>query len=272
MRMMKELKEEIYLAGSFYDFRDKIISSLPEFNFSDPRIHRQHSIATLVEDDINEAIKCPVLLACFPKGKSRGTMTYAEIGASRTRGNCIIIADETGQRDSFLDSVSDYKIGSIGEAIDFLKNNKLERNPSKTIIKKQKNSEGLDIFLAANKEYFGEIEKIEQDDKRITHYDDLKGLADFGKFDLTVIHFPKGVEIDRKAVFFAGMSYALEIPVISIEENPVPYPPLLGLARRVFYERKPALYYLNNLTERDSLKIDNEARLMYDIFKKFNTK
>ena len=115
-------KKKIYLAGSFLNFRDKIISELGyKYEFADPRKNRQHSIATLVVDDMGKAKECPIMLACFPKGNSRGTMTYAEIGGSRAKGNYIIIADETDKRDEFLDSISDSKLNSIDDAINFLK-------------------------------------------------------------------------------------------------------------------------------------------------------
>lgn len=107
-------KSKIYLAGSFYDFRDRIISELGDsYEFSDPRNNRQNAIAANVEDDINSSLSCPIFLACFPKGKSRGTMTYAEAGASRTKGNYMIIADETGQKDNFLEKIVDNSFDSI---------------------------------------------------------------------------------------------------------------------------------------------------------------
>ena len=263
-------KKKIYLAGSFLDFRDEIISELGyKYEFSDPRKNRQHSIATLVVDGMKGAEECPILLACFPKGNSRGTMTYAEIGGSRAKGNYIIIADETEKRDNFLDSISDYKPNKIKDAIHFLKNNNPRRDASRAIIKKQSKDNKLRIFLATNINDFKEIEQVYQNDEnKILMYGSFGNLKDFGNVDLTVAHFPKGKDRDRKAIFLMGMSYALEASSITVDENMVLYPPLEGLARRNFKDKKPALDYLMRLK---SLEIQKESKVYYWVDKKYKS-
>ena len=262
-------KKKIYLAGSFLDFRDRIISELGyKYEFADPRKNRQHSIATLVVDDMGKAKECPIMLACFPKGNSRGTMTYAEIGASKSKGNYIIIADETDKRDTFLDNISNYKLNKIDDAINFLKNNNLGRGPSRAITKKQNKDNKLRIFLATNINYFKEIEQVYQNENKILMYGSFENLKDFGNVDLTVAHFPKGGNRDKKAILFMGMSYALKIPVVMIEENPIIYPPLAGLPRRIFTKKEIALDYLLRL---DSQEIQDEAKVMYSLFQKYNS-
>ena len=262
-------KKKIYLAGSFFGFRDKIISELGyKYEFADPRKNRQHSIATLVVDDMGKAKECPIMLACFPKGNSRGTMTYAEIGGSRAEGNHIIIADETDKRDQFLDDISDYKPNSIEVAINFLKENNPGRDPSRAITKKQNKDNKLRIFLATNINYFKEIEQVYQNENKILMYGSFENLKDFGNVDLTVAHFPKGGNRDKKAILFMGMSYALKIPVVMIEENPIIYPPLAGLPRRIFTKKEIALDYLLRL---DSQEIQDEAKVMYSLFQKYNS-
>ena len=263
-------KPKIYLAGSFFDFRDKIISALPEHKFSDPRKHRQHSIASLVEDDMNEAKECPILLACFPKGKSRGVGTYAEIGASLVTGNYIVIADETESSDDFLESIADYKTKSIDEAIEFVKYSWYNMLPNTEVKKKQTKENGkLNVLITTNKDCFSEVNEIEQNGKKIFYVDNLENIEDIGKMDLTLTCLEKGADIDRRAVAFMGMAYALEIPNILVEENPVAYPPLLGFARRVFTSKEIAFDYLSQLK---SQKIDDEAKIMYGLFKKYNVK
>jgi len=262
-------KKEIYLAGSFFGFRDKIISELSyKYKFADPRKNRQHSIATLVVDDMVGAEKCPIMLPYFPKGNSRGTMTYGEIGGSRAKGNYIIIADETEKRDDFLDSISDYNPNSIEDAINFLKENNPGRDPSRAITKKQNKDNKLKIFLATNINYFKEIEQVCQNENKILMYGDFENLKDFGNVDLTVAHFPKGENRDKKAILFMGMSYALKIPVIMIEENPIIYPPLAGLPRRIFAKKEIALDYLLRL---NSQEIQDEAKVMYSLFQKYKS-
>ena len=262
-------KKKIYLAGSFFDFRDKIISELSyKYEFADPRRNRQHSIATSVVDDMKGVEECPIMLACFPKGKPRGTATYAEIGGSRAEGKYIIIADETDKRDNFLDSISDYNPDRIEDAINFLKNNNPRRDPSRAITKKQNKDNKLRIFLATNINYFVDIEKVYQNDEnKILMYGDFGNLKNFGNVDLTVAHFPEGKDRDRKAIFFMGLSYALEIPSIVIDENIVLYPPLEGLAKRNFPYKPAGLDYLVNLK---SLEIEKESKVYYWVSDKYN--
>ena len=73
--MTEEINKKIYLVGSYHGFRDKIIQSLPDLRFADPRKHRQSSTAKLVIDDLEQAENCPITLAVFPKGKSKGVMS-----------------------------------------------------------------------------------------------------------------------------------------------------------------------------------------------------
>ena len=263
-------KKKIYLAGSFFDFRDKIISELSyKYEFADPRKNRQHSIATLVVDDMDKAEECPIMLACFPKGNSRGTMTYAEIGGSRSEGNYIIIADETDKSDEFLDSISNSNLNSIDDAINFLKNNNLGRDPLRAITKKQNKDNKIRIFLATNINYFKEIEQIYQNDEnKVLMYGSFGDLKNFGKADLTVAHFPEGGNRDKRAIFFMGMSYTLKIPIVMIEENPIIYPPLAGLPRRIFTKKEIALDYLTRL---NSQEIQDEAKVMYSLFQKYKS-
>jgi len=273
------MANKIYLAGSFFDFRDKIISSLPEFDFSDPRKHRQHSIASLVEDDMEEAKSSRVLLACFPKGKSRGTMTYAEIGASKTAGNMLIVADETSEPD-FLTQLADKYFCSIDKAIDFIKNGLFQRinesdehmPPEYFDMKKANSDEKFRIFLSSSRENFPFLSEIKENGKKIIAPEDMESLEDLGRMDLTLTYLKKGMPIDRRAVFFMGMAYATEIPNILIEENPVAYPPLLGLARRVFSGKNGQYAAADYISQLESQEIDKEAKIMYELFKTYNTK
>ena len=263
---MANAEKRIYLAGSFYDFRDKVIESLPEIKFSDPRTHRQNSIAQLVEDDMKDAVECPIMFACFPKGKSRGTMTYAEIGAARAKGNYIIIADENEQIDYKLNEMADVKFNKIEEAIEFIKNVECEKNRNE-IVKKHLD-DNFRIFLTTTPEYTTGLEKIAQNGKKIVTCKNIESVEDCSHMDLTVAHFPRGLKRNKQAVFFMGMSYSMSIPICILDENPIIYPPLAGLARRIFTQKEPFLDYLNMLK---SQKIDDEAKVMYQLFEKYKS-
>ena len=262
---MTDNKKRIYLAGSFYDFRDKIIKALPDFEFADPRNHKQHAIATFVVDDMREAEECPVILACFPKGEKRGMGTYAEIGAARVRGNYIIIIDENGQNDYQLSQIADANFKSTDDAIDFLKNNEYGRDSSKEIVKKSV-GDGFRIFWATAPEYTKGLEKIVQNGKKIVTPKDLESIEDFGRMDMTVVHFPSGLDRDNHAALAMGMAYALQTWVCMLDEQPVLYPPLIGISKRVFTKKEPFLDYLSQIK---SLDVDEEAQLIYRLIEKY---
>ncbi|MFH1249123.1 MAG: hypothetical protein V1660_03135 [archaeon] len=260
------MNNKIYLAGSFFDFRDRIISQLSGYEFSDPRKHRQHAISATVEDDMKEAQECPIVLACFPAGKTKGTMTYAEIGASKINGNYLIVADETDEPDNLLDSVSDIKVSSIDHAIRLIKSNTEFKSKQNKIEKKE--NRGLKVLIATNNNFYQEAKRLNSDRKTIVNINNIKKLEDLADIGLTVVNFPKGEKRDKKSIFFMGASYSLKIPVIMIDENPIIYPPLAGLSRRIFTKSNVALDYLENI---NSQEIDNEAKLMYDLFKKYKS-
>jgi len=263
---MAEAKKRIYLAGSFYNFRERIISALPDFDFANPITHRQNSIAQLVEDDMKAAEECPVMLACFPKGKSRGTMTYAEIGAARAKGNYIIIADENEQQDYDINKIADVKFGKIDDAIEFLKNATYEKSGNEIV--KKISDDNFRIFLTTTPGYIKGLEKIVQNGKKIFTFKDMESVEDFGRMDLTAVHFPRGLKRNRHAIFVMGMSYSLGTPICMLDENPIIYPPLAGLARRIFTQKEPFIDYLNMI---QSQKIDDEAKVMYQLFEKYKS-
>ncbi len=99
-------------------------------------------------------------------------------------------------------------------------------------------------------------------------YGSFSNLKNFGNVDLTVAHFPEGGNRDKKAILFMGMSYALKIPIVMIEENPIIYPPLAGLPRRIFTKKEIALDYLIRL---ESQEIQDEAKVMYSLFQKYKS-
>lgn len=84
-----------------------------------------------------------------------------------------------------------------------------------------------------------------------------------------MVHFPKGEEINRQACFFMGIAWAYDISIALIEENPIPYPPLQAVARRHFRNLEPAFEYISRF---ETIAINQEAVLMYDLFEEFNTK
>ncbi|MBN1376800.1 hypothetical protein JW949_00520 [Candidatus Woesearchaeota archaeon] len=277
---MGEIKPEIYLVGSFYGFRDKLIEALPEYPLRDPRNHRQSCIAKLVIDDMNAAENCPVLLAVFPKNKDRGTATYAEIGASYAHGNYIIIVDEEDghkKEDVLLRKVADKYFTDSEKAINFLNNGfELTNKPKKKIKSKYPvNSQGI---IPVKKVYFcgeisGELSDIIDElsekqprkefiKKSEDTHEDFKKIA---TYDLIVANFPKNKWWDRHAFFMIGGAYAHDISVLSVENKKLRYPPLQALVRRSTNSIQNMKKYLEEVND---LNVNKEASFMYDAFKR----
>lgn len=270
--MPEENKGKIYLAGSYNsNFRDKIINALPDHDFADPRKHRQFSIATIVVDDMAEAEECPILIANFPKGKPRGVMTYAEIGASRMDGHYIMVADENEQKDLFLQEIADEHFSSIDKIIDFIgSNNKTLKSRYEPVPKKEKMDKIETVFLASNPRNIPGIPVLKKDGFNVLTPETMTDLKEFKDVDLNVVYFPEMGNWERKAVFFMGAAYALRMPTLMIDEKKWSYPPLNGLARRIARCPEPVPDYWDKLGEKRTLETEIESRICYDLFAKYD--
>jgi len=265
--------DKIYTIGSFSGWRDEVEGKLSEnYELDDPRKHSQSSIARLVTDDMNSAMNCPVSLIYTPRGKRAGTMSYAELGASWAMGNTIIAVDENTREDELISKISSYSFENFDDATWWLNNPGYNDNREGLEVRDRTESrepyEG--VLFAGNYNGIGNI--AEMLGKKKTFLGNMLELEKFdsihNQIDLIVANFEKGH--DKKALFYMGMGYALKIPTILVEGNSVPYPPLLGLARRVLVgdKRHEQLnYYLENLK---SQHISDEAVVYYNLMKKFD--
>jgi hypothetical protein len=273
MSKMEKNEKKIYLIGPFGDFRDKIIKELPEYSFSDPRRHHQANVAEMVSSDMNDAEECPISLAVFQK--SRGVMSYAELGGSAAHNNHIIVVDENEDYDSLLKGIASEYFTKLDDAIDFLKSSptieikRFDSLPSKY----PEGSEGIiplqNIYICGTIddricEICEEVERIGID-RNFFFAEPSRILWDFQhimKYDLVVAHFPANLDWDRNACFIMGAAYAHDISIFMIDEHEMKYPALQGLARRYGT--------LNNLleyvTEVNDLNINSEAKNMYNFF------
>lgn len=268
MRIPNKSRDLIYPAGSFFGWRDEFMDRLTDFDFKDPRQHRQHAIAKLVEDDMNSAQECPILLAYFPKEKSRGTMTYAEIGASRAKGNCIITIDENTQ-DPLFEKVASHTFNNKEQAFELLIKGQYK---SKFLpIKPQPEEICKNVLFVGDTEQIRDVINKTRKIKNCHVGYDATQLNNFSKdVDVTVVNF-EGQKRSREAIFYMGLSYALDIPVILSTKNPIVYPPLAGLARRLFTTEKKNDILKEYLTKLTSQNINSEAKIMYNLFDKFKS-
>ncbi len=269
------IQPKIYLIGSFHSFRDKIIDSLPDYSFADPRLHHQSCTAKMVVDDMREAEECPIAIAVFPKGKSRGVMSYAEIGASQVSGNTLITVDEDQNADSLLKKLTlpEHYFTSLDDAIGYLASGP-EIGLGQQTQPISKYPAGTTEPVPANRIYFcGHIDQFtdmlikqlakERPEKEfIARDDDYKDFINISGYDLIVANFPKGQDWDRHACLMLGGAYAHDISTIVMDGHDVKYPPLQALARRQM-DRLSMAGYLRAV---DDLRIEKEAGVMYSLF------
>ncbi|MFH1590049.1 MAG: hypothetical protein ABIB43_05780 [archaeon] len=276
----------VYLAGSFTDFRDKIINALPGIKFIDPRLNRQSHMAKTNIDDIYGATdEADAFVVCFPEGKTPGIMTLAEVGAAHSVGISIITANEnhagnngsktTQLEEKLLKDVSDYYFTSIDDQlIPFLKEKSIDI-ATKRIFKENLGTI-KNVYFAGTVNYGLDrvaefASKIRPDKNFILRsediYEDYKRIDDF---DLMMVHFPKNLYWDRPTCFMLGAAFVRNIPTVIYDENVFPYPPLTGgLQRRLTNDLIGMLDYAVSVDEGN---ISKEAVNMYEFFKRYGAK
>ena len=270
------IQPKIYLIGSFHSFRDRIIDALPDYSFADPRRHRQSSLAKMVVDDMNEAEACPIAIAVFPKGKSRGVMSYCEIGSSLVSGNTLLTVDEDENSDPLLKQLTqpDHYFTSLDEAIGYLASKPdIELNHRQPV--QSKYPAGTAEPVPLNKVYFcGKIDRemgriIENAKKArperefIMRGYDHKDFLSVADFDLIVANFPGCEDWDRHACLMLGAAYSHDISTIVMDGHSVKYPPLQAIARRQMTQFWMSKY----ITKVEDLRIESESGVMYNLFK-----
>ena len=262
---------KIYTIGSFSGWRDELAGKLSEnYEFDDPRDHSQSSIARLVTDDMNSAMNCPISLIYTPEGKRAGTMSYAELGAAWAMGNGIVSVDENEKPDRIINTISreyyknfdamakslnDHGYCDRGEGLEIRDRTESEEICRHVMLVGNHDDELVDSLSRTGKSMF-----VDPDPDYFADVQD--------QVDLIVANFDKGH--DSRGLFYMGVGYATKTPVIMVEGNSVPYPPLLGLARRVMVGDKrheQLAFYLENLK---SQHVSEEAVVYYNLMKKFD--
>ena len=271
---MATTDNKIYLIGSYHGFRDRIIEALPHCSFADPRLHRQSSVAKLVHDDLTQAEQCPIALGVFPKGKSRGVMSYVELGVSFAHGNHLIIADEDNEKDEVLRKISDLHVATIDTAIEHLQTYNHAPKGHNLIQRSYPAGHTGPVELGSVlicpgysqelQDYVHEAQKIRPDRGFTLTQDVSRELSGMSSYDLLVAHFPEGADWNRHACLLMGAAYAHDISILLIDEHEWRYPPLQAVARR-HCTIDGAFDYM---TEVDDLNIASEARNMYQFFKR----
>lgn len=267
------MKTKIYPIGSFSGWRDEFIQMFPEYRFKDPRNHNQGAVAKVVFQDMKEAMNCPISLVYLPEDKRAGTMSYAELGGSRAKGNCIIAFDEDKDKDDLIKKIASHYCHSRQELKDLLKNEDYfgRYQPLKAIDKTATHKHYESILFTGDIPAMQNLINKMKETKKVSVNRDVNNIERFAKkTDLIVVNFDKGKSHNRKGLFFMGLGYALDVPVLELEANIVPYPVLPGLARRTLFGPDrfiQAQYYLQNLT---SQHIEEEAPVYYALMKKFN--
>lgn len=271
------MENEIYLIGSFTNpcWRQEFIENVPGVKFDNPINHEQSSITKLNYSDMTSASTKPCL-AYVPFGKRLGTMSYAELGAARASGQPIIAVDENSfeNEDSVLERIASHEFYSKKEAIDFLNlnPNKLKSyQPIEIIDKTKTKNQCRNVLLYG----LDNVDLGTSLNMNVCDFSGLKSktfnLQNFSKnHDLLVVNFNERDKHAPDALFLMGIAYTTKVPIILLEGHNIPYPPLLGLARRVMVGENRFEHlkeYLNNLK---SQHISDEALVYYNLMNKFN--
>jgi hypothetical protein len=271
-----EKKIKAYSIGSFSGWRDEIISVLPFIEFDDPRNHDQSSITRLDYQDMESAMSCPISIVYLYNDKRAGTMSYCELGASRAKGNIIIAIDENEKKDSLIEKIASHYFTSKERTINFLSKNQNSLSPKYNEI--FENNKTKDKTPCKNVLFSGDLEEIQElmenvkkCGKNVYSKPPVQELDNFGdKFDLVVVNFKKDLNYHKYGLYHMGIGYATKVPIIELDGNPFPYPPLLGLARRVFTGDKRFEIAEKYLSELNSQHISDEAMICYKLFKEYN--
>ncbi|MDP3966139.1 MAG: hypothetical protein Q8Q04_01265 [archaeon] len=275
---MEEEKEGIYLIGAFTnpDWREDFTLKFPNLNWKDPKNNPQSSMSKTVYTDMKSSMESPSSIVYIPKGRtSAGTTSYGELGGARAMGNAIITIDESEmEKERILEDISSYYFSDKEEAYSLLEKEPIISKHSKVIPRnnpfEKENYENVYVegnVLGITKQ----IVKLKNKGKKIEHGLKVNQLEKFSQTDLMIVNFDKGKNYDnKKALYFMGVAYALDIPVILVDENPANYPTLPALSRRTFHDENRIErldFYLDRL---ESLKIGDEALVYYELMKKFN--
>lgn len=272
--------EKIYLIGSFTnpDWREEIIKKIPNRKFENPINHDQSSITRLNYSDM-EAAKNGPSIAYVQQGKRLGTMSYAELGVARASGKSIISIDENPKekKDSILEKIASYEFNSKEESIDFLNQNLFISSKYKPIpiINKTQNKDEMSSIIFAG-DYNLEVDEMLHRnlsfiEKNISNFNVDSDIENFStKNDILVVNFDKHKKHNPEALFAMGLAYQTKVPIILLEGNQIPYPPLLGLARRVMYGENRFSHIKEYLKNLKSQHISDEALVYYNLMNKFN--
>jgi hypothetical protein len=232
----------------------------------------------MVVDDMTQAEDCPIAMAVFPKGKSRGVMSYAEIGASLVCGNTLITVDEDENPDILLKKLTkpEHYFTDLDTAVEYLSSNpQFPANGRNHIISKY--PAGTTEPVPCHTIYFcGTIDKqmrgiimdtisIRPDKEYIVGHElfDYSNFLDVEGYDLIVANFPGNQDWDRHACLMLGAAYPHDISTIVMDQHKVKYPPLQALARR----QMGPLDMMKYISRVDDLRIESESLVMYNLFK-----
>ncbi len=113
---------------------------------------------------------------------------------------------------------------------------------------------------------FIDFDHVNQQSIATFTYEDFKNID---RSDIVLAYTMKGEMPHPGTSSEIGYGYAKKKLVLYIEENPVPYPILVGLSKRFFSNLETVVYYLNHLK---SVKNEDEFNAIYKTLKEFNKK
>lgn len=121
------MKNKVYLAGGFSDWREKVKAIYLGYNieFFDPKLKPDKHWSEYGTWDIHYVKQCDICFAYMDKNNPSGYGLSAEIGYAKALNKTVILVIEPGhEKDKyfqFLKNFADVVFESLDEGIEFLK-------------------------------------------------------------------------------------------------------------------------------------------------------
>lgn len=118
------MKQKVYLAGGFFDWREKV-KSISDMEFFDPKLKPNKHWSEYGTWDIHFIKNCDILFAYIDKGNPSGYGLALEIGYAKALNKTVIFVIEPGHEKEryfdFLKVCADVVYDNLNDGIEYLK-------------------------------------------------------------------------------------------------------------------------------------------------------
>jgi nucleoside 2-deoxyribosyltransferase len=119
------MKQRVYLAGGFTDWREKVKKACPNLEFTDPKLKPDKHWSEYGTWDVHFIKQDDILFAYMEKTNSSGYGLAAEMGYAKALNKTVIFVLEPGHEKDryfqFLKQFADVVYETLDEGIEYLK-------------------------------------------------------------------------------------------------------------------------------------------------------